>query len=151
MNTSHSKNHTKENTPQQRYKQRFNVKGGGIMNLSNLKLNLANVLSSDKFILVEQTEKTRFDKDGKPTSDTYVVADVTSIESGFEKISVRLEGSGLNLTNNEILESNTNLAFVYVDFVDDEVKLYTDFKTGEHKITAKAKSIRLIPNDEIEL
>lgn len=67
------------------------------------------------------------------------VAEVTTAESGFEKISVKLEGKGIDITNEALATRNSNFDFVFVAFVDDTAKIYTDFKTGEQKIAAKAK------------
>lgn len=121
------------------------------INVKNIKLTVAQLLGKNYQILVSQSEKPVF-KDGKPTDEKYWVAEVTTAESGFEKISVKLDGKGIDITNEALATRNSNFDFVFVTFVDDTAKIYTDFKTGEQKISAKAKAITLFTNDDdIEL
>ena len=56
--------------------------------VKNITFSIAQLLEAEKFILVSQSEKAVF-KDGKPTDEKYTVAEVTTAESGFEKISVK--------------------------------------------------------------
>lgn len=120
--------------------------------VKNITFSIAQLLEAEKFILVSQSEKAVF-KDGKPTDEKYTVAEVTTAESGFEKISVKLEGKGIDITNEALATRNSNFDFVFVAFVDDTAKIYTDFKTGEQKVSAKAKAIVLCNSndDDIEL
>lgn len=122
------------------------------INVKNIKLTVAQLLGNNYQILVSQSEKPVF-KDGKPTDEKYWVAEVTTAESGFEKISVKLEGKGIDITNEALATRNSAFDFVFVKFVDDTAKIYTDFKTNEQKISAKANGIELYNNtdDDIEL
>lgn len=121
------------------------------INVKNIKLTVAQLLGNNYQILVSQSEKPVF-KDGKPTDEKYWVAEVTTAESGFEKISVKLEGKGIDISNEALATRNSAFDFVFVKFVDDTAKIYTDFKTAEQKISAKAKAITLFTNDDdIEL
>lgn len=122
------------------------------ISVKNLNFTVAQLLGKNYQILVSQSEKPVF-KDGKPTDEKYWVAEVTTAESGFEKISVKLEGKGIDITNEALATRNSTFDFVFVKFVDDTAKIYTDFKTGEQKISAKANGIELYNNtdDDIEL
>lgn len=120
--------------------------------VNNLTFTVSQLLRNNHLILVSQSEKPVF-KDGKPTDEKYWVAEVTTAESGFEKISVKLEGKGIDITNEALATRNSAFDFVFVKFVDDTAKIYTDFKTNEQKISAKANGIELYNNtdDDIEL
>ena len=122
------------------------------ISVKNLNFTVAQLLGNNYQILVSQSEKPVF-KDGKPTDEKYWVAEVTTAESGFEKISVKLEGKGIDITNEALATRNSAFDFVFVKFINDSAKIYTDFKTGEQKISAKAKAIELYNNtdDDIEL
>ena len=122
------------------------------LNLKNIDFTISQLLESEKAILVSQTEKAVF-KDGKATDEKYTVAEVTTAESGVEKINVKLEGKGIDISNDELTERNCSLQFVFVKFIGDSAKIYTDFKTNEQKISAKAKAITLwnSTDDDIEL
>lgn len=121
-------------------------------NVKNINFTLAQLLGNDKFILVSQAEKILF-KNNVPTDERYSVAEVTTAESGFEKIAVKLEGKGLDVSNETLTSRNCNFDFLFVRFVGDSARFYPDFKTGEQKITAKAKAIELLSatEDDIEL
>lgn len=120
--------------------------------VNNLNFTVSQLLRNNHLILVSQSEKPVF-KDGKPTEEKYWTAEVTTADSGFEKISVKLEGKGLDISNEDLAIRNSKFDFVFVQFIDDSAKIYTDFKTGEQKISAKAKAIELYNNtdDDIEL
>lgn len=122
------------------------------ISVKNLNFTVAQLLGNNYQILVWQSEKPVF-KDGKPTDEKYWVAEVTTAESGFEKISVKLEGKGIDITNETLITRNSAFDFVFVKFINDSAKIYTDFKTGEQKICAKANGIELYNNtdDDIEL
>lgn len=122
------------------------------INVKNLKLTIEQLLGKGCFILVSQSEKPVF-KDGKPTEEKYWTAEVTTADSGFEKITVKLEGKGLDISNEDLAIRNSKFDFVFVQFVEDSAKIYTDFKTGEQKVSAKAKAIVLYNSndDDIEL
>ena len=122
------------------------------ISVKNLNFTVAQLLGNNYQILVSQSEKPVF-KDGKPTDEKYWVAEVTTAESGFEKISVKLEGKGIDITNEALATRNSKFDFVFVQFIDDSAKIYTDFKTGEQKVSAKANGIELYNNtdDDIEL
>lgn len=119
-----------------------------MIDITKLKLKLNQTLGAEKFILLAQTEKTVYD-DGKPTEKKQVVATVTTPESLFEKIDVKLDGAGASITNDELKDRVENLDFVYVTFEDDEVKIYKDFSTNSNKISAKAKSIKPYLDDDM--
>ena len=119
-----------------------------MIDITKLKLKLNQTLGAEKFILLAQTEKTVYD-DGKPTEKKQVVATITTPESLFEKIDVKLDGAGASITNDELKDRVENLDFVYVTFEDDEVKIYKDFSTNSNKISAKAKSIKPYLDDDM--
>lgn len=122
------------------------------ISVKNLNFTVSQLLRNNYQILVSQSEKPVF-KDGKPTDEKYWVAEVTTAESGFEKILVKLEGKGIDITNEDLAVRNSKFDFVFVQFVADSAKIYTDFKTGEQRVSAKAKAIVLCNanDDEIEL
>lgn len=110
------------------------------MAIRNLKVTLTVLLNSHKFMLVEQHEKVRYEN-GKATDKTYICATITTPESGFERVDVKLDGEGLKISNDELLARNNALTPVWVQFDGDECKLYQ--MNGETRVSAKAKSIRL--------
>ena len=112
------------------------------MDINQILLTIIVILNTFDIILVEQVEKVLYEN-GVPTDKKYLAAIVTSIESKFEKITVKLEGEGVPLTNEEIAARNAAHDFVYVGFTGDECKLYRDRSSGETKVSAKAKSIFL--------
>ena len=118
------------------------------VSVKNIKFKVAQLLRAERFILVCQTEKYVF-KDGKPTGDKYHVATVTTAESCFEKIDDKLEGKGIDISNEALQTRNCNFDFVWVTFEGDEVKIYTDFKSGEQKVSAKAESIHLWVDEDV--
>lgn len=122
------------------------------ISVKNLNFKVSQLLRNNHLILVSQSEKPVF-KDGKPTDEKYWTAEVTTADSGFEKITVKLEGKGLDISNEDLAIRNSKFDFVFVQFIEDSAKIYTDFKTGEQKVSAKAKAIVLCNgNDEdIEL
>ena len=119
-----------------------------VIDLGKIKLTISQVLDAKKFILLAQTEKTIFEE-GKPTDKKHIVATVTTAESLFEKVDVKLDGAGLPITNDVLKERTKNLDFVYVLFENDEVKIYKDFSTNTNKISAKAKSILPYLDDDM--
>lgn len=119
-----------------------------MIDLGKIKLTISQVLDAEKFILLAQTEKTIF-SEGKPTDKKQIAATVTTAESLFEKLDVKLDGAGLPITNDVLKERTKNLDFVYVSFDDDEVKIYKDFSTNTNKISAKAKSIKPYLDDDM--
>ena len=121
-----------------------------VIDLGKIKLTISQVLDAKKFVLLAQTEKTVYE-DGKPTDKKQIVATVTTPESLFEKIDVKLDGAGLPLTNDVLKERTKNLDFVYVVFSGDSVKLYKDFNSGETRATARASSVSLADDIGIEL
>ena len=90
-------------------------------------------------------------EDGKPTERKQVVVTVTTVESLFEKVDVKLDGVALSITDEELKERIEKFDFVYVSFCDDEVKFYRDYSSGQNRVTAKAKSIHLYNDAEIDL
>lgn len=120
--------------------------------VNNLTFTVSQLLRNNHLILVSQSEKPVF-KDGKPTEEKYWTTEVTTADSGFEKITVKLEGKGLDVTNEDLAIRNSKFDFVFVRFIDDSAKIYTDFKTGEQRVSAKAKAIVLCNSndDDIEL
>jgi len=122
-----------------------------MIDVSKLKLKLSQVLSSDKFILLSQATKPVFENN-KPTERNQIVATVTTVESLFEKVNVRLESSaGIEISNEVLAERVKNLDFVYVSFDQDEVKVYRDYSSGQNRVTAKAKSMELADDTSINL
>lgn len=121
-----------------------------VIDLGKIKLAISQVLGAEKFILLSQTEKTIFE-DGKPTDKKQIVATVTTAESLFEKVDVKLDGAGLPITNEVLKERTQNLDFIYTVFECDELRIYKDFATNTNKISAKAKSIQLYNDAEIDL
>ena len=118
--------------------------------VQNIKFPISIILKTNHPILIEQAEKTLYEN-GQPTDKKYISAVVTSIESGFEKIAVKLDGPGINISNEEIAAANLAHNFVYVGFTGDEAKLYTD-RAGETRISAKASTIfRLDGGDTDEI
>lgn len=111
---------------------------------------LSQLLESDKFILVEQLNKRKY-IDGKATDETYAVAVVTSPQSGFEKISVKLNCDPLPISNDELKMRNSALNFVWVNFTGDQAKFYTDFKSGAQKVSARAESISFCDDLDMEI
>lgn len=118
--------------------------------LRSMNFSISQLLESDKFILIEQVEKRKY-ADGKPTDELYTVAVVTTPQSGFEKISVKLDCKPLPISNNEIKEKNSNLDFVWVKFSGDKAKFYTDFKSGTQKVSARAETINFCDDLEVEI
>ncbi|MBP3448218.1 MAG: hypothetical protein J6K51_04265 [Clostridia bacterium] len=121
-----------------------------VIDLGKIKLTISQVLDAEKFILLAQTEKTVYD-DGKPTDKKQIVATVTTAESLFEKVDVKLDGVALPITDEVLKERIEKFDFVYVSFEADEVRFYRDFTSGQNKVTAKAKSIQLYNDAEIDL
>lgn len=118
--------------------------------MTKIKLTLEQALGSNKIILLSQTEKAIYE-DGKPTERKQVVVTVTTVESLFEKVDVKLDGVALPITDDVLKERIEKFDFVYVSFEDDEIRFYRDFSSGQNKVTAKAKSIQLYNDAEIDL
>lgn len=118
--------------------------------VNNLIFTVSQLLRNNHLILVSQSEKPVF-KDGKPTEEKYWTAEVTTADSGFEKITVKLEGKGLDISNEDLTVRNSKFNFVFVEFVEDSAKIYTDFKTGEQKVSARAKAIVLCNSNDDEI
>lgn len=116
------------------------------MSINSIAFTISQLLQNNQFILVEQLQKRKY-VDGKPTDDTYTVAVVTTPQSGFEKIAVKLDCEPLPISNDEIKSRNSGLNFVWVTFTGDSAKFYNDFKTGTQKVSAHAKSISLYHDD----
>ena len=122
-----------------------------MIDVSKLKLTLAQVLGSEKLILLALNERTLFE-DRKPTDKKIMVATVTAAESLFEKVDVKVDSViGLSITNEMIAERVKNLDFVYVNFSSDEVKVYRDYSSGQDRVTAKAKEMTLADETSINL
>ena len=119
-----------------------------MIDITKLKLKLNQILETEKFILLALTEKTIFE-DGKPTDKKQMVATVTTAESLFEKVDVKLDGVDVSITNDELKDKVKNLEFVFVTFEDDDIKIYKDFSTNSNKISAKAKSMKLYLDDDM--
>ncbi len=119
-----------------------------MIDITKLKLKLNQILEAEKFILLALTEKTIFE-DGKPTDKKQMVATVTTAESLFEKVDVKLDGVEVSITNDELKDRVKNLEFVFVTFEDDDIKIYKDFSTNSNKISAKAKSMKLYLDDDM--
>lgn len=119
-----------------------------MIDITKLKLKLNQILEAEKFILLALTEKTIFE-DGKPTDKKQMVATVTTAESLFEKVDVKLDGVDVSITNDELKDKVKNLEFVFVTFEDDDIKIYKDFSTNSNKISARAKSIKPYLDDDM--
>lgn len=120
------------------------------MEIKNLKFRLNQLMGDTKFILLEVKEKTVW-ADGKPTDAKISVATVTTAQSMFEKIDVKLASPPtFAITSETLRERVETLNFVYVTFVNDEATLYRDYATNKNKISARADSI-LLADVDIEL
>lgn len=122
-----------------------------MIDVTKLKLTLGQILGSEKFILLAINDRVVF-RDKKPTDEKQAVATVTTAESLFEKVDVKLDSViGLSVTNEVLAERVKNFDFVYVNFSGDEVKVYRDYSSGQNRVTAKAKEMTLAEDSNIDL
>lgn len=118
------------------------------MNLNNMRLGLEQVLgSASAAILVSQREAFLYEN-GAKTDKKQAVALVCSPANDFEKISVKLTGVPLAITNEALAEANANLDFTWVSFQGFSASVYTDRASGEAKLSAKAASIYIVSEKE---
>ena len=122
-----------------------------MIDVTKLKLTLGQILGSENFILLALNERTLFE-DRKPTDKKIMVATVTTAESLFERVDVKVDNIiGLSVTNEVLAERVKNLDFIFVSFSGDEVKVYRDYSSGQNRVTAKAKEMTLAEELNIDL
>ena len=110
------------------------------MDIKNLTLNVENALGTRTPILLSVDDRAVYEN-GEKTNKTYTAVTVTSVESNFEKVAVKVASCAISLSNEAIAERTCALDFVRVSFTNDKVKLYNI--SGETKITASADRVCL--------
>ena len=121
-----------------------------MIDITKLEFTISQMLKADRFILLKISEKTVYEN-GKATERKNPTLTITSVESLFEKIEVRLEKCNIDISNDALEKRTKDLNFVYVVFSGDSVKLYKDFNSGETRATARATSVSLVDDISIDL
>lgn len=121
-----------------------------MIDITKLEFTISQMLKADRFILLKISEKTVYEN-GKATERKNPTLTITSVESLFEKIEVRLEKCNIDISNDALEKRTKDLNFVYVVFSGDSVKLYKDFNSGETRATARASSVSLADDIGIDL
>lgn len=120
------------------------------MQIAKIILLIAQLLGTSSPILVALDEKAVY-RDGKPTEEKYTAVTVTSAESGFEKLTVKLATRPpFTFTNDEITAKNIAGDYIRVTFDGDSCRMWTD-KAGNVQISATAKSVRIVNNGDDEV
>ena len=101
-----------------------------------------------RFILVEMGERSEYDSDGNPTDKRVPVVTVTSAESGYSKVMVKLAAKpAFFYENDAITAKNVVGDHIYVTFKGDKCKPWRD-KAGTLRISARADSVELASSDD---
>lgn len=120
------------------------------MNLKSLTFSSEQVLGSDTAILVGQKPLYEY-KDNKRTDNqigmTYTVL---AFQNGsMESVNVKVEGAKeLNISEEELIEANKSLNFIFVRFTDFIGKPYN--ASSGLAVSCCAKSITIIERDDID-
>lgn len=115
------------------------------MQIAKIILSILQLLGTATPILVSVDEKNIY-KDNVRTEGTYTAVTVTSAESGFEKLTVKLATRPtFSFSNEDLTAWNVAGNYIRVAFEGDSCRLWTD-RAGNTQVSASAKSVRIVDN-----